>query len=300
MKCSRLATAALSVLLGACGSSGDLFEASTPPRGSSLEDVENVRIWVTSTSAFSLYGHIYEPVAVADGEKTFADPTCPVTDDDGTTLTAAGDCTDADGVEHVGKLTVKRSANGDHAVTFESYGTRKQGQTADTRDGEGHVRRIDDTNHDFSLSLVHDAGLRETIEYEGRVTGGYDGRTVWSGSGTVVRDGLLPPVGSAEVSTNAEVVDDDVCSGQPVSGNTMVKNTAEDTVVVTYDGDVDCDDDQAATYTLNAEPRGKITGISCAASPGRTRAGGTLLAALALVSSGIAVRRRGERRRPRL
>lgn len=306
MKCSRFAMAALSVLLGACGSSSNPFEAlpgPDPASDSSLENVDNVRIWVTSTSAFALYGHIYEPVAVADGEKTFADPTCPVTDDDGTTLTADGGCTDADGVEHVGKLTVKRSANGDRNLTFEDYGTRKQGQNADTRNGDAHVRRIDDTNHDFSLSLVHDAGIRETIEYDGHVNGGYDGRSVWSGSGTVERDGLLPPVGSAEVSTNAEVVDNDVCSGQPVSGNTMVKNAAEDTVVVTYDGDVDCDDEQAATYTLNAEPRGKITGISCTATPGSTGAGGALVA-LGLVGSSVVLRRRGasfrsERRRPR-
>jgi len=292
MKCTRFALLGFSVFLGACGSSSDPFAASPTPRDSSFENPDNVRIWVTSTSAFALYGHVYEPVAVADGEKTFADPTCPVTDDDGTTLTAVGDCTDADGVEHVGKLTVKRTAAGDRAVTFEGYGTRKQGQNADTRDGEAHVRRIDDTNHDFSLSLVHDAGLRETIDYEGRVTGGYDGRTVWSGSGTVEREGLLPPVGSAEVSTSAEVVDNDVCSGQPVSGNTMVKNAAADTAVVTYDGDVDCDDDQAATYTLNGDPQGKITGISCSTSPSRGGGAGGLVAALALVATGAVVRRR--------
>lgn len=292
MKYVHGAMAALSLSLAACGSSHDPFEARPPARDSTLENADNVRIWVTSTSAFSLYAHIYEPVAVADGEKTFADPACPVTEDDGTTLTAEGGCTDIDGVEHVGKLTVERSANGDRAVRFEDFGTHKPGQSTDTRDGDGQVRRVDDTSHDFSLSLVHDGGVRETIEYEGHVSGGYEGRTVWSGAGTVVREGLLPPVGSAEVSTNAEVVDDDVCSGQPISGNTMVKNAAGDTVVVTYDGDVDCDDDEAATYTLNAEPRGKITRISCAACPGRPGAGGTLLGALALVGWAFVVRRR--------
>jgi hypothetical protein len=295
MKCTRFAMAAFSVLLGACGSSSDPFEAGPPTRDSSFENPDNVRIWVTATSAFALYAHVYEPVAVADGEKTFTDPTCPVTDDDGTTLTAEGDCTDGDGVEHVGKLTVKRSGDGNRAVTFEGYGTRQQGQNADTRDGEALVLRIDDTNHDFSLSLVHDAGLRETVDYEGRVTGGYDGRTVWSGSGTVVREGLLPPVGSAEVSTSAEVVDGDVCSGQPVSGNTSVTNASGDTVVVTYDGDVDCDDDQAASYALNGDPQGRITGISCSASPGGSGGGGTeggLLATFALFAAGCVVRRR--------
>jgi hypothetical protein len=292
MKCSRFPIGALSVLLLAgCGSSGDPFEASNASDDSSLENPDNVRIWATSLSAFAIYGHAYEPVAVADGERTFPDPACPATEDDGTTLTAEGGCTDSAGIERVGKLTVKRSANGDRAVSFDGYGALKDGEPWDVRDGEANVRRIDDTHHDFSVKLVHEGGMRHIIDYEGQVEGGYDTRTVWSGSGTVVREGLFPPVGSVEVNTSAEVVDDALCSGQPASGNTTIHNDTNETAVVTYDGEVDCDADHAATYTLNGDPKGSITGITCATSPGRNAPAGSLLLGLTLLGARLGARR---------
>jgi len=297
MKYSRFPTGVLSVLLLAgCGSSASPFEATQAAGDSSLENPDNVRVWAVSLSAFAIYGHAYEPVAIADGERTFPDPACPATVDDGTTLTAEGGCTDLAGVQRVGKLTVKRSANGDRAVTFDGYGSLKDGEPSDVRDGEAHVRRIDDTHHAFSVKLVHESGMRHTIDYEGQVEGGYDTRTVWSGSGTVVREGFFPPVGSVEVNTSAEVVDDALCSGQPASGNTTVHNDANETAVVTYDGDVDCDDAHAATYTLNGDPKGPITGITCAASPGRRGPAGSLLLGLSLLAACRGARRLGRRR----
>jgi len=293
MKCSRIALGTCSVLLLAgCGSDKDPFEAPPPSSSdSSLTQPANVRIWATSASAFALYAHAYDAVAWADGEKPFPDPACPVTREDGDTLTAEGDCTDSTGTQYVGLLTVKRSDDGDNSVNYSAYGTRKSDSATDTRTGTADVRRIDATNRDFSLHVVHASGTRTTVDYEGHVIGDYDARTVWSGSGTVVREGLLPPVGTVEVSTSAEVVDNDVCSGEPVSGNTTIENDAGETVVVTYDGDVDCDDEHAATYTLNGDPKGKITGIACAASPGRTGPGGALVVALALVGACVGLRR---------
>jgi hypothetical protein len=276
--------------LAGCGSDSEPF-AATKKDDSSLANPDNIRTWANTASAIAIYANAYQPIAVADGAKSFDDPACPATDDDGTTLAIEGGCTDATGATWVGKASVKRHANGDRDLTLEDFGT-KNGDATDTRDGEASVRRIDDGSQDFSLKLTHESGVRVTIDYEGHVDGDYDARTVWSGAGTVLREGLLPPAGSVDVSTSAEVVDNDVC-GQPASGNTTLADDAGNTVVVTYDGDVDCDKDQAATYTLNGVPKGEITGIACSVRPGSEGSGGAAsLCALALTAAGLTRRRR--------
>ncbi|HEX5101120.1 MAG TPA: hypothetical protein VFV94_16530 [Polyangiaceae bacterium] len=276
------------VLLAGCGSDSEPFAAAKND-DSSLAKPDNIRTWANTASALALYANAYQPIAVADGKRTFDDPACPATNDDGTTLSIEGGCTDAMGASWVGRASVKRHADGARELTLEDFGTQK-GDASDTRNGEASVRRIEDGSQDFSLSLVHESGVRVTIDYEGHVEGDYDARTVWSGSGTVTREGLLPPVGTLDVTTSAEVVDNDVC-GQPASGNTTLTDE-DDTVVVTYDGDVDCDDDQAATYTLNGTSKGKITGIACTASPGRTGPEGASLLAIILGVAGLRGRRR--------
>jgi len=276
-------------LLGGCGSDSEPFAAAKND-DSSLANPDNIRTWANTVSAIALYANAYQPIAVADGAKTFDDPACPATDDDGTTLAIEGGCTDAMGATWVGKASVKRHANGDRDLTLENFGTKKD-EASDTRNGDASVRRIDDGSQDFSLKLAHESGVRVTIDYEGHVDGDYDARTVWSGSGTVTREGLLPPVGTLDVTTSAEVVDGDVC-GQPASGNTTLTDEAGTTVVVTYDGDVDCDEDQAATYTLNGASKGKLTGIACTTSPGRTGPEAAALLAIMLSVAGLRGRRR--------
>jgi hypothetical protein len=166
-----------------------------------------------------------------------------------------------------------RSANGARALTLNAFGT-----SGSTRDGEAHLRVVDETNTDFSVSLTHDAGVVTTFDYDGRVDGGYGTHTVWNGSGTVTRDGLAAPNGTVSVTTTDEVVDGGICSGQPVSGNTMIENEVEETAIVTYDGAVDCDDEEAASYSLDGKPQGKLTGIVC--SMGRPCGSGGALACL--------------------
>ncbi len=289
-----LAVLALGALSG-CGSDSDPFAApppSQPASGSSFEAPDNVRTWANSVSALALYLHLYQPIAVADGADTLADPACPVIADDGTTLSMTGGCTDATGTTWIGTASVKRAADGERSVKFDGFGTQTRGKP-DTTQGEGNVRRIDDDNHDFSLDLVHEASVRATVAYEGHVTGGYGSRTVWSGSGTVTREGLVEPTGTVDVTTTAQVVDDAVCSGQPSSGNTTLHNADDETVVVTYDGDVDCDPDHAANFSYNGVPKGKITGIVCAATPGR---GGSRTSTWVVVALACALglrRRRG-------
>lgn len=272
-------------LLPGCGSDSKPF---TPTKNSSLTNPENVRTWANGASAFGVYGNIYTEFAVADGEQTYDDPACPVLEDDDTTLTMTGDCTDSSGKAWIGSATVERSASGDRTLTLDGFGTKDDDGGTDTKTGSAHLRLVDDMNTDFDLDLTHDGGLVSTFDYAGRIQGSYDSdRTVWSGAGSVSRDGLIAPNGTVDATTTDEVVDNTVCAGAPVSGNTTIHNEADETAVVTYDGDVDCDDDQAASYSLDGVPKGKITGIACSLSPGRSSAGAAAwLLALALLAAG--------------
>lgn len=289
MKRHLLLAPLLASVLG-CGSDDEPFTAT---KGSSLTEPENIRTWTNSASAYAVYAHAYEPFAVADGEHTYPDALCPVVEDDGTTLTIGGACTDTSGESWVGTATVVRSANGNRALTLDGFGSGT-GDDPATKTGEAHLRRIDDTHTDFDLDVTHEGGLRTTLEYSGRIEGGYSGQTVWNGSGTVTRDGLFEPTGSVEVTTVDEVIDTSVCSA-PLSGNTTITNAADETVVVTYDGAVDCDTDDAASYTLDGKPQGKLTGISCSVGPGRAGETPWALAALLAGAAGMFRRRRDER-----
>jgi hypothetical protein len=294
MKRFLLHTALLPLLacLSACGSDDEPFTAS---KGSSLADADNVRIWANGASAYGVYGQAYEAFAVADDEHTYPDPVCPVVEDDGTTLTITGQCTDANGDAWVGTATVVRSANGDRALTLDGFGNGSD-VSHDAKTGEAHLRVVDDMNTDFELDITHEGGIVTTFVYSGRIQGGYAGKTVWNGSGTVTRDGDVEPSGSVDATTADEVIDNDVCSGQPSSGNTTITNEAGETAVVTYDGAVDCDDDQAASYSLDGKPKGKLTGIACTVSPGEAGSGGEAWLLVAALGSCLSTLRRRARR----
>jgi len=254
-----------------------------------LSNEDDLRVWANAVSALGVFTNIYQLVAVADGEDTFADADCPTTTDDGTTLEIDGDCIDSSANEWIGRATVVRSG-GDRTLTYDGFGTRTN-TGDDTQTGTAHIVEVDADDHDFDLSLVHDGEVTITFEYEGHVTGDYGTRTVWSGSGDITREGGTGPLGTVHATTANEVVDDTVCQGAPSSGTTVIDNDRAESVVITYDGNSDCDSDQAAQYSVNGTPRGAITGIACAVSRGfrGDRSLGALLLALGV---GLAVRRR--------
>jgi hypothetical protein len=261
-------------LLAACGADKE-FEPAPP-----FNHVEDVQVWANSASAVGVYVHAYKPIGAADGQPMFPDPLCPATSDDGTTLTITGGCTDAEENEWTGTATVVRDGD-DRTLTLDGFGGD---------DGSVTLRRLDATTHEFEAEFV--SGGVTTISYTGTVEGGYTGPTRWNGSGTVSRDGVLPPNGSVEATTADQLVDNVVCAGQAVSGSTTL-HARGDTAVVTYDGATDCDADQNARLSVNGKDRGLISGISCSlAAPGAKGAAGLPAGALVLAAFFVRLRRR--------
>jgi hypothetical protein len=259
-----------------CGSD-DPFEP-TPPF--SLKS--DVKVWANSASAVGVYVHAYEAIGVADGALTFGDPACPTTSDDGTTLTITGGCTDSSDREWTGEATVVRDG-GERTLTLDAF---------DGNEGTVVVRETGESTNEFVANLV--IGGVTTIDYEGSVEGGYEGRTTWNGNGRVERDGVFSPNGSVEATTVDQVLDD-ACSGQAYSGATTLQ-AGDDTAVVTYDGATDCDDEQNARLSVNGKDRGLVSGISCTMGTVGRRPGTPpfeFALALAAIWSGISRRRRG-------
>jgi MYXO-CTERM domain-containing protein len=219
----------------------------------------------------------YEPLGFADGAHQFADPACPITSDDGTTATIRGGCTDSKGTTWAGTATVVRDGNARH-ITFDSYGNDAFGGMERT---SGNFDVIEaDPVRTFDVDVHRVGGIETTISYSGTVTGAYQGRTVWNGSGHISRDGITINSGSIDAVTVDEVRDDAVCAGQGASGTTTMTSDAHE-VVIAYDGATDCDPDAAAHWTRDGKEMGTITGISC--STGGGSGFGAIVFALALV-----------------
>src|SRR5262245_40048137 len=190
----------LALLVLACGSDKE-FSAAPP-----FEDVEDVKVWATSASAVSVYSHAYESIGVADGVLDYDDPACPVLSDDGVTMTVTNGCTDVNGREWRGTATVIRDGDA-RSLAFDGF---------DGNDGSVELRRVGASLREFDAELV--IGGVTSIRYAGSIDGDYVGRAVFNGSGRVRREGYFSPTGTVEATTVDEVVDDETCSGQPVSG----------------------------------------------------------------------------------
>jgi hypothetical protein len=275
----QLRLAVLLAALGApgCSAKGDEFKAAPP-----FENEEDVATWAVSGSALGVYSTGYTPIGVADGKASYDDSSCPALSDDGTTLTITGDCVDDRGKSWKGTATVQRDGD-DRLLTLDDFEGVK---------GTISLHQSMPGLHEFEAHFV--AGEVTTVDYIGSVSGDYGMRTVWNGSGKVERDGFISPNGKVNAATQDEVVDDSVCSGQPVSGTTMLAS-GTDKAVITYDGESDCDSKQNAQLSVNGEDRGLIQGITCSVgAPGAAGdpASAALFSAALAALSGLAVARR--------
>ncbi len=227
--------------------------------GNPFHNAENVATWANAGSPVGVYALVYEPIAIADGEETFADPLCPAVVDDGTHLSITGGCTDANGQEWAGVASIGRSG-GDRSVALSGYGSFS-GERVELS-GVFDLVEVDAGNYTFHADLVQKGGMTTVIAYDGTVSGGYDVATTWNGHGTVEREGPIAPTGIVEVSTVDEVLDDLLCTGQAASGTTTVEAKGHE-AVITYDGATDCDAAQAAKLTVDGEDKGLVEGIAC-------------------------------------
>lgn len=229
-----------------------------------LDNPEHVRTWANAASAVGIYAHAYQPVAFADGQITFADPACPTTDDDGTTVTIKGGCTDSSNTEWTGSASIARSGEGDKTLTLDGYGSFASADMRAVTTGTVNIRRISATLHEFDVDLIHEGGITTTITYSGSVKGDYASATTWNGSGEVEREGMVAPTGHVQATTVDQVLDNAVCAGQAVSGRTTIRSGGA-TAVITYDGATDCDEEKAARWSVDGKDRGLIDGICCSA-----------------------------------
>jgi len=251
-------------------------------------EAEEARTWATSSSAPAVYWQIYEPVAVAQGERTFGDPVCPATSDDGTVFTIRGECTTTDGQRRFGTATITRGASeGDLSIALDGYGSDNDlGEVRTT--GTATIMRREADLHDFTLDLTVVGTSTTRVDYEGTIRGTYDAPTTWNGTGSIERTGFAP-TGRVLATTLDERLDGDVCNGQPLSGSTTLMREGR-TDVITYDGATDCDAARAAQWSVNGASRGLLADISCSARPG-ARSPFALATAL-LAGAGLLVRRR--------
>jgi len=252
-----------------------------------LADDEMIGGWANAASALGVFTHAYEPLAFADGEVVFADATCPTTSDDGTVATIdGGDCIDSEGDQFFGGATVERTANGGRLLTLTRYGHARDGGPVGLETGTVTIAELGADLHSFDVDLFVSGGLDTDIVYAGTVEGGYDGATIWNGEGTVERSGGAIHDGSVHAPTVDQLRDNDICAGEGISGTTTLVSD-EHTVVITYDGAEDCDDDTSARWSRDGEDQGLLPGVSCAighpARRDRRGGGAWVIAALALV-----------------
>jgi hypothetical protein len=253
-------------------------------------DAEDVATWANTGSALGVYTHLHTPIAFAVGQSPFVDPACPTTTDDGTTVTITGGCTDSEGQRFEGDVTITRvDGPRDLDLTYNGYGS-SQGEVARTT-GTATVRQLAASQYSYEVNLVQVGGVTTEIDYSGTIAGDYDQPTLWNGSGTIIRSGDFEPTGTAEAVTVDQRVDDAICSGQSSSGETTIEVDGH-VIVVSYDGESDCDEAQAARWSLDGVDRGLVEGITCAVTAGDSRGAGAMLCVLALLGIAGARRRR--------
>jgi uncharacterized protein (TIGR03382 family) len=245
-----------------------------------LSKAGNIAGWANASSALGVFTTGYEPLAFAAGQAPYADPACPATTDDGTTVTITGGCVDIAGVEWFGVATVVRGAGGRLDLTLDGHGNDAFGGPARAT-GTFLVEELAADHHAFDVDLVQRGGITTTVRYTGDVVGGLTGPTTWNGSGTISREGDFFDSGTVEAVTVDQLRDGALCPGEGVSGRTTMTSD-EHTVVIEYDGATACDDADAARWSRDGEDQGTIDGVTCSAG-GRGGPGAAALVALAVV-----------------
>jgi MYXO-CTERM domain-containing protein len=244
---------------------------------------KNISRWANSGSSLGAFALVREPVAFAGGAGDYPDPACPVRAKDDTTATLLGDCTDSDGRAWTGSATVTRDG-ATLQVDLDEFGNDALGGAL-RASGVVTIEELGPDEHAFEVDVTTRGGITTTVLYSGHVAGGYTGPTTWNGEGTVRMDGDFFDGGAITVKTVDQVRDDDRCAGEGLSGTTTMTST-EHEVVITYDGETNCDPDHSARWSRDGKDQGVIAGITCSTG------GPAGLGLVMVVLGGLIVRRR--------
>ena len=268
--------ATLALGLAGCGSSAE-----------PIHEMDGARAWANRSSAVGVWSRVHDIVGAGNRRDPFRDPECPAITEEGDTVTVTTDCAANDGEIWTGSATIVHDrASGDQDVTIESFGHSSDPGLIAVLSGTVTIRAQPDGTSAFEVDLVNDAPFEgvTTIDYAGTVEGDWSTPTTWNGTGTIDLEGE-----TVTATTVDEVWDGTVCGGAPASGQTTIE-AAEHTIVITYDGAVDCDEDKNAQWSLDGTDMGAIDGITCTVSPGAPPS--LALLALGLAALGWLVRRR--------
>jgi len=236
------------------------------------------------------------------------DTACPVRHTEGSVMTFTGGCTDAEGREWLGTVTIEGGV-GESVTTFADFGSRG-GEECGGVEADGTM--IFDGTIALGGSpsaLSFEIDLRAEVDQEvgpecerqqGAVAWDYQGTfqpvgadedgdgdkddSLWGGSGRIGST----EVGVVEAQTDDELMSDSVCETEAESGVTTLR-AGGDTAAITYDGATECDPEATVRWTLNGADKGELQGVSCSAAPGSqggcASAAGALLLAAALACS---------------
>lgn len=224
------------------------------------------------------------------------DDTCPSRLELGASTLWAGSCTDENGDWWEPGAKLVRLRPDELRAGYRDFPLALNDQA------RGRMRVWKDGDHTrFSITLkLSDPDNEEdvlVIDYQGRTTvdllaheppiSREDQSGVWSGFGTIAST----EHGKIEVLTFEKVYDPSICPNEPISGITQLRANGH-TLVITYDGELDCDDPGHARWTLDGEPMGELRVIDLACSMTDDPRGWPLLVLIPLV----AARRRARRR----
>lgn len=303
MSASRLVPLLASLValsLPGCGGDGGVAEELDGYKEAKLESGDDVKQWSGSASAVTIFFFSMTPMLVADlSHQGDNETNCPELITEGSKKTYKGGCTDESGRTWFGTAVTdafNRETSSLGLIRYEGFGYESTepcgGQTMATSlkvDGEIKGESTEnlskptfDINFRMELSNVNDDCTLKSdtllIDYAGAFERMGTGQK-WSGKGWIGSASS----GKLEASTVDQILDSETCQHESLSGSTTLK-AGKSTVVVTYDGATDCDEDSTAHWSLNGQDQGEMARIGCSAGGGGMGlAGGALVALLTLL-----------------
>jgi len=293
-----LLTFLVALSLTGCGGDG-VAEELDSYKEAKLESSDDVQPWSGSASAATIFFSSMTIMLVADLAHQGDDATnCPEVITEGAKKTYRGGCTDESGKTWFGTAVTEEFSQEETSlgvIRYEGFGYESTkpcgGQTAASSlkvDGEikgegskNSSKPTFDINFRMAVSSVSDDCTVKSdtliIDYAGGFEKLGNGQK-WRGKGWIGTASR----GKLEVSTEEQIIDTQACLHESISGSTTLKS-GKNTVVVTYDGATDCDEDSTAHWSLNGQDQGEMAKIGCSAGGGGMGLAWGALAALLIL-----------------